>query len=61
MRGKAYSLDEIKAIAVPLARQYGNPGMHRRARRPFDYQSAGGDMCVAEEQMKFASAINLWP
>ena len=38
-----------------------NPGMHRRARRPFDFQSAGGDMCVAEERLKAASAIHLRP
>jgi hypothetical protein len=38
-----------------------NPGMHRRARRPFDFYSAGGGVYVAEEQMKFASYINFWP
>jgi hypothetical protein len=28
---------------------------------PFDFYSAGGGVYVAEEQMKFASAINFWP
>ncbi len=34
-------------------------GMHRRA-EPLRLKSAGG-MYVTEEQMKFASTINLWP
>ena len=32
-----------------------------RALGPFDFYSAGGDMCVAEERLKAASAIHLRP
>jgi hypothetical protein len=35
--------------------------MHRRARRPFDYKSAGGGVYVTEERLKAASYINFWP
>jgi hypothetical protein len=38
-----------------------NPGMHRRALRPFDFHSAGGGVYVAEERLKAASYINFWP
>ena len=29
--------------------------------QPFDFHSAGGDMCVAEERLKAASAIRFRP